>query len=110
MSSFARLGACPANLMARQGGLDSVLVSWTAATPPPAMGYRVTAEPGGISEDTLDTHITLADLLPGVYNIRVQSLSQHLPSEAVGPVQVTVSGMIFLYLVFFGNPLIHFFF
>ena len=78
--------------MARQTGISSMLVSWTAASPPPIMGYRVTAEPGGISQVAPSSPLTIGHLQPGVYRVQVVSLSQHLPSEAMGPVEVTVKG------------------
>ena len=82
----------PTNLMAEQNGIQSVLVSWTAPSRPPAMGYRVTVGAEEISVDSLSTFVNLTGLQPGVYAVQVMSLSQHLPSEAVGPVEVTVRG------------------
>ena len=82
----------PTNLMAKQSGFDSVLVTWTAPSPPPTMGYRVTAEPGGLSVDaTFGSPQQLTIQQAGVYSIEVVSLSQHLPSEAVSA-NVTVRG------------------
>ena len=89
---MALIGADPpTNLMAEQNELGSVLVSWTAPSAPPAMGYRVTLQPGNVSIDA-PSFIATVNLQPGVYNITVVALSQHLPSEAVGPVEVLVRG------------------
>ena len=82
----------PTNLMAEQNGIQSVLVSWTVPSPPPAMGYRVTVEPGEISLNISSTPLNLTSLELGIYTVRVMSLSRHFPSEAVGPVEVTVRG------------------
>ncbi len=83
------VGAAPTNLMAMQNGMDSVLVSWTAA--PGGGTYRVTADPGGVSVDIplLSHTITLQ---PGVYNLMVMTISQHYPGGTAGPVEVTVRG------------------
>ena len=77
--------------MAEQNGLESVLVSWTVPSAPPAMGYRVTAQPGDISIGVLSSPITV-NLPPGVYSITVVALSEQLPSEVLGPVEVKVQG------------------
>ena len=74
--------------MAEQVGLDAVLVSWTA--PVILGGYRVTAEPGGVSATVSSSPYTLRSLRPGMYNISVIALSN--PSEPVGLVEVTVRG------------------
>ena len=60
----------------------------------PSGGYRITVDSADTStgiEPTLSPH-TITVPQPGVYSIRVVSLSQHLPSETVGPVEVTVRG------------------
>ncbi len=77
----------PTNLMAIQNTLDTVLVSWTA---PPSGRYRVTADPGGVSEDNSESPQTIT-IQPGAYSITVMSLSQHY-QETAGPVEVTVRG------------------
>ena len=91
------VGTPPTNLMAEQNTLGSVLVSWTAPSPPPTLGYHVTVQPGGVRMlDSITSPQTITGLPVGVYSIEVMSLSQHLPSERVGPVVVTVRGeMIF---------------
>ena len=75
--------------MAIQDGLETVRVSWTA--PPGGGRYRVTADPGGISIETLVSPRILS-LQPGVYDIQVETLSQHLPGGTVGPISVSVKG------------------
>ena len=81
--------------MAQQNGINSTLVSWTAPSPPPSMGYRITTDTTdsstGIDVPSSATSRTIS-LQPGVHSIRMRSLSQHYPSEIVGPVQVTVKG------------------
>ena len=86
------IGTPPTNLIAEQSDLRSVLVSWTAPSPPPSMGYRVTVQPGGITMLDRTPPRLLTGLQVGVYSIEVMSLSRHLPSEKVGPVVVTVRG------------------
>ena len=89
------IGTPPTNLVAEQNALKILLVSWTAASPPPSMGYRVTVQPGGIRMlNSIARPQNLTGLQTGVYSIEVMSLSQHLPSERVGPVVVTVRGEI----------------
>ena len=84
--------------MAKQNGLDSVQVSWTAPSSPPyaIIGYNVTADLGVSFSASTSKQTLNITLQPGMYGIRVVSLSQQLPSEAVGPVDVTVRGEIFL--------------
>ena len=81
--------------MVRQNGIGIVLVSWTAPSPPPSMGYRITTDStdfsAGIDVTSSATSRTIF-LQPGVYSIRMRALSQHYPSEIVGPVEVTVKG------------------
>ncbi len=78
----------PTNLMAIQNGLNTVHVSWTA---PSGGRYLVTADPGGVSEDTLLLSLTIT-LQTGVHNIMVTTISQHYPGGTAGPVEVTVRG------------------
>ena len=85
----------PTNLTAQQNGINSVLVSWTAPSPPPSMGYRITVDStdfsAGIDVASSTTSHTIS-LHPGVHDIRMRALSQHYPSEIVGPEEVTVKG------------------
>ena len=80
--------------MAKQNGINSVLVSWTAPSPPPCMGYRLTVNSTDFNVSFFATSYTIMQLEPGVHiSIRMRALSQQLPSEIVGPVDVTVKGM-----------------
>ena len=76
--------------MAEQVGFNDVYVSWST-TAIPSQGYRITAEPGGVSITArFPTQITLQQ--PGVYNIRVMSQSLHYPGGTAGPVELTLRG------------------
>ena len=81
--------------MIRQNGIGTVLVSWTPPSSPP-IGYRITTDStdfsAGIDVAFSTTSHTIT-LQPGVHNIRMRTLSQHYPSEIVGPVEVTVKGI-----------------
>ena len=71
-----------------------MLVSWNAPSPPPSMGYRITIDSmisAGIDVVFSATSYTIT-LQPGVRSICMRALSQHYPSEIVGPVEVTVKG------------------
>ena len=89
------LGTTPTNLNVNQNGIDAVLVSWTAPSPPPSMGYQITLDPtdftAGIDVASSTTSRNI-QLQPGVHYIRMRALSQHYPSEIVGPVEVIVKG------------------
>ena len=70
-------------------------VSWTPPSAPPTVGYRISVNPGRVTVFVSDsTSHTLEVAEPGVYDVIVTSLSSHLPGGTVGPVQVTVGGMI----------------
>ena len=62
----------------------------------PSGGYRITVDSADTSTytgiNTTSSPHTITDLQPGVYSIHVVGLSQHLASETVGPVEVTVRG------------------
>ena len=92
--------------MVRQNGISIVLVSWTAPSPPPSMGYRITVDSadfaGGIDVASSATSHTIS-LQPGVHDIRMRALSQHYPSEIVGPVEVTVKGNLCTYSCIFST-------
>ena len=92
-------GAAPTNLIAQQNGINSVLVSWTAPTPPPSMGYRIRIDSteffANINITSSATSHTILFLPAGVHNIHLKALSQHYPiGEVVGPVEVTVKGIV----------------
>ena len=84
--------------MVRQNGIGIVLVSWTAPSPPPRVGYRITIDStdfsAGIDVASSSTSHTIS-LTPGVHSIRMRALSQHYPSEIVGLVEVTVKGTLY---------------
>ena len=89
------LGATPTNLMVRQNEITSVLVSWTAPSTPPSMGYRITTDSEDFSagiDVTSSATSHIITLQPGVRSIRMRANSQHYPSEIVGPVEITVKG------------------
>ena len=72
-----------------------VRVSWTAPSPPPNMGYQITTGSTDFSDSigvasSATSHTIMQQ--PGVHSIRMKTLSQHYPSEIVGPVEVTVKG------------------
>ena len=80
-------------LIAEQVGLNRVQVSWTAPPIPPSGGYRITAEPGGVSVDTLSSPHVISVPEPGLYRISVMYISQHFPGGVAGPQEVSVRGM-----------------
>ena len=95
MHQFHLKGASsPTDLSSQQTGLTAVLVSWTAPMAVPSGGYRITVDSTDISTgiDTTSSPHTITVPQPGVHSIRVVGLSQHFPSEIVGPVEVTVRG------------------
>ncbi len=57
-------------------------ISWTAPPSPPSNGYGITVTSASTTESatTSQTSYTTSFQQPGVYSIRVASLSQHLPS------------------------------
>ena len=84
-------GGAVTDLEAEQTALTEVLVTWTAPSPVPPRGYRVTVAPANIIDTASGTSHTLTISQPGVHTIQVQPLSQHYPSEAMS-VEVTVRG------------------
>ena len=92
-------GAPPTSLAAVQSGVGTVLVSWTAPPEPPSGGYQiqavsaVSAQSASYSAPTGSSSYNITVKQPGVYNVSLMGLSQHLPSERMGPVTVTVRGI-----------------
>ena len=72
-----------------------MLVSWTAPLPAPGMGYRITSDTTDFSSGS-DTSFSATShiiaIQPGAHSIRLKALSQHYPSEIVGPVDVIIRG------------------
>ena len=87
-------GAPPTDVTAQQTGVSTVLITWTAPSPPPTDGYQVQITRGSITttETVPVTSYTKSTLQHEVYSIRVKSLTQHLPSEATETVDITVTG------------------
>ena len=83
-------------MTAEQNGPDTVLVTWTPPPAPPAAGYQVQVTVGTTTTTTDVTgtsHTISVNNQFGVYSIRVMSLSQHFPSEATAPEQITARGI-----------------
>ena len=74
--------------------MSTVIVMWTAPSPPPTDGYQVQITRGSTTTtaNVAGTSYTKSTLEHGVYNIRVKSLTQHFPSEATEPVEFTMRG------------------
>ena len=84
-------GAPPTDVTAEQTGVSTVLVTWTAPSPPPTDGYQVQITRGSTTTTVNVTGISYTKTLQcGVYSIQMKSLSRHFPSEATEPVQITV--------------------
>ena len=90
--------AAPTDVRAEQDGPDTVLVTWTPPSPPPAAGYQVQVTVDNTTTTTNATgtsHNISVNNQFGVYSIRVISLPQHvhLPSVSEAtPAEVTVNG------------------
>ena len=87
-------GAPPSDVTVEQTGVSTVLVIWTAPSPPPTNGYQVQITRGSTTttDNVAGTSYTKSSLQHGVYSIRVKSLSRHFPGEATEPVEITVRG------------------
>ena len=59
---------------------------------PPANGYHIRVNPGGIERTAAESPYSFTVPTTGVYRVEVTSLSRHLPSDPVGPVEVNVTG------------------
>ena len=85
-------GTPPTDVAVEQTDLNTVLVTWTAPSPPPTNGYRVKLS-GGSSVTVTGTSHIISVGQRGVYTICVTSLYQNiLPSEAAEGA-VTVRGI-----------------
>ena len=87
-------GAPPTDVTAEQTGVSTVLVMWTAPSPPPTDGYQVqiTRVSTTTTVNVAETSYMKSSLQHGVYSFRVKSLTQHFPSEATEPVEIRVKG------------------
>ena len=76
--------------------MGTVLVMWTAPSPPPTDGYQIQITRGSTTTtvNVAGTSYTQSSLQHDVYSFRVKSLIQHFPSEATEPVEITVRGKI----------------
>ena len=77
--------------MAVQTERYTVEISWTAPSVPPVNGYLITPDISDITNRVLSPPYTTRIPSLGVYNIRVKSLSQHLPGGTV-ELQFSTSG------------------
>ena len=90
-------GAPPTDVTAEQTGVSTVLVMWTAPSPPPTDGYQVQITRGSTTTTVTAagaSHTFSVDNQYGVYSIQVRSLSPHFQSNEAtpAPVEVTVRG------------------
>ena len=74
--------------------MSTVLVMWTAPSPPPTDGYQVQITRGFITTtvNVTGTSYIKSSLQHGVYSFRAISLIRHFPSEATEPVEIRVKG------------------
>ena len=92
-------GAPPTDVTAEQTGVNTLLVMWTAPSPPPTDGYQVQLTRGSTTTTVINvagtSHIFSVNNQYGVYSIQVRSPpSQHFQSNeaAPEPVEITVIG------------------
>ena len=91
-------GAPPTDVTAEQTGVNTLLVMWTAPSPPPTDGYQVQITRGSTTTtvNVAGTSNTFSvNNQYGVCSIQVRSLSRHFQSNeaAPEPVEITVRGM-----------------
>ena len=74
--------------------MSTVLVMWTAPSPPPTDGYQVQITRGFTTTtvNVTGTFYVKSSLEYGVYSFRVKSLTRHFLSEATEPIELTVRG------------------
>ena len=85
-------------MTAEQTGVSTVLVMWTAPSPPPTDGYQVQITRGSTTTTVNvagTSHTFSVNNQYGVHSIEVRSLSRHFQSNmaAPEPVEITVRGM-----------------
>ena len=91
-------GAPPTDVTAEQTGVSTVLVMWTAPSPPPTDGYQVQITRGSTTTTVNaagTSHTFSVNNQYGVYSIQVRSPpSPHFQSNEVAPepVEITVRG------------------
>ncbi len=85
-------GSAVTALMGEQTAASSVRVSWREPPAPPSGGYRITTNSGSVNVIAPASPHTLTILQPGVYNIRVESISQHYPGGIVELEEFTLRG------------------
>ena len=96
-NAFFAGGAPPTGVTAEQTGVSTVLVMWTAPSPPPTDGYQVQITRGSTTTTVNmagTSHTFSVNNQYGVYSIQVRSLSRHFQSnEAVPePVEIIARG------------------
>ena len=87
-------GTPPTGVTAEQSGVNTVLVMWTAPSPPPTGGYQVQITRGSTTTtvNVAGTSYTASSLEHSGYTFHVKSFTQHFPSETTEPVEITVRG------------------
>ena len=90
-------GTPPTDVTAEQIGVSTVLVMWTAPSPPPTDGYQIQITRGSTTTtvNVAWTSYTFSvSNQYGVYTIQVRSLSQHFQSNEASPepVEIAVRG------------------
>ena len=88
-------GAPPTGVTARQTGVSTMLVMWTAPSPPPTDGYQVQITRGSTTVIEADNVTETSYMFSvnnqyGVYGIQVRSLSQHFRSNEAAPEPVEI--------------------
>ena len=88
------VGPSPTNFEARQSGAGTILVSWSAVSPAPENGYRITVNSTDISSglQAMASPFTISTTQSGVHILRLVPVSQHLLYDFVGPIEVIVIG------------------
>lgn len=76
----------------RQTGDSEVEVSWNPPLTPPRMGYQIAVTGSGDSIAQFHAEASPHGFLlePGTYGIELRAMSEHYPSDALGPVNLTV--------------------
>ena len=92
--SFPPVDSAPTNMMAVQGGLTSIRVSWTPSSD--ATGYIISYTGGGSSDSvtvsggSTDNYLLTGLVMEASYTISIIATSQQFPSDAV-VVEITLS-------------------